>query len=350
MEQQNIRITHHSKRVAFPKRKVTHEEFLNKQYKGYERTWSVYPDKTLYESEVLFYEKQYGEFLRITNERHRKARNYSRVVNIKDLYARDRWAPDILELKIGSKKDKISKELLMECTNEYVQWLRKWGWEHKQVLHILNILVNDTLPYTAEIRMVWDYEEDGIRRVSRAKALEIANISLPDPLKEEDRENNRKATFDLFSREMFYTICERKGIPVERQAKIYTLKKADKKKEEVTKQYNETIERIDEMVLIEACFPENWKESAEYTENGTVAMTRDDFYLLKMRAALCELYCEKEKERKDTLRKLVKNNQKAARMAEEELLENKRLSRDLMALRVGLIKQGIRISETEGMR
>ena len=347
MGQQNIRITHHSKRVVFPKRKVTHEDFLNKQYKGFERIWTIYPEETLYDSEILFYKNQYGKFLKSSNEKHKKARNYSRMIKIKDLYARDRWSPDILELKIGSKKDKIPKELLIECTTEYLQWLRKWSWEHNQVLHILNVLANNTMPYTVEIRMVWDYEEDGIRKVSRAKALEVADIPLPDPSLPESRANNRKTSFDSISRAMFYSICERKGIPVERQAKIYTLEKADQKKEEVKNLYHETIGRIDEMVLIEACFPENWIESTEHIDNGMVAMTRDDFYLLKMRAALSELYGEKEKESKSLLRKLVKNNQKTEQMAEEELLENKKLARELMALRVGLIKQGIRISETE---
>lgn len=198
--------------------------------------------KDFKQSELDFYKKNYGEALKLSNEKKRKQRHYEKVKKIEDIYNGARTRPEELILQIGDKNNNINIGLFEDCVFEYLEELQKWNGEHGNHMAILNYAIHhdETSPHL-HLRRVWDYrDENGNLQINQNKALEAAGIEPPDPSKPISRYNNRKMTFDAMMREKWLDICEKHGLQVEREP----IK--DKKRNMSVKEYKDykDVERI----------------------------------------------------------------------------------------------------------
>lgn len=219
-------------------------------------------DKPLHEYEKEFYERRYGESLRITNEKYLKQRHPEKVKTIDDMLktysgkafnGKDRpnpTAPEEIIIQVGNMHDNIDHEVVRACFNEYSMALIQFAKEHNENIHLLDMSLHmdEAVPHL-HIRRVIDYtDEQGLHRVGQIKGLEQAEIPLPDPTKPRSRFNNRKMTIDAQMREKFIEICKSHGLEIEEIPEQG--KKHNRTKEEVIA---ESLEKQEEQQkLIEA--------------------------------------------------------------------------------------------------
>jgi DNA-binding transcriptional MerR regulator len=187
------------------------------------------PDKPIREYEKAFYEKQYGESLRKTNENYIKQRHPERCKTVDDMLKQydgktfqgkprpNPLAPEEIIIQVGSSKNDINPETAKHCLRDYSLELLKFCQEHNENIHILDMSLHmdEAVPHL-HIRRVIDYmDEQGLCRVGQIKGLEQAEIPLPDPSKPRSRFNNRKMTIDKIMRDKFIEICKAHGLEIE---------------------------------------------------------------------------------------------------------------------------------------
>lgn len=214
--------THHGrvKSSAHNDRKFDIEKAdnINEELTEKNKYFCCYKGMSFEDAEKRFYEEHFKTALEKTNENYIKNGHRERVKSIDDLLTAKRTMPEETVLQVGSVKDgTVSGQQLASIYVEYQKQLLKWSKEHGEPFKVLNsaLHVDEAVPHIHE-RRVWTYTDDkGVEHINMSKALEKADVPLPDPDKEPGRYNNRKMTFDSMCREMWLDICRNRGIEVE---------------------------------------------------------------------------------------------------------------------------------------
>lgn len=167
------------------------------------------------------YKELFGNSLETRNERYRKQRHSERCRTINDLYRDPKKCPFEMVLQIGKAGDGISdkekSELSKKINLEFVKELHKrYG---------RNFVPLDISGHYDEISIHWHYRgvfvfqgKDGLEP-NQSKALEKMGIERPDKTKPVSKHNNPLMTFTAETRELYYQICERHGLEIDREVK-----------------------------------------------------------------------------------------------------------------------------------
>lgn len=201
------------------------------------------------QSMLEYYKAHYSDALEAQNEKHRARRQYKRVRKMEDVLKNTTTAPDECLIQIDNirtrKDELITAEALQRVTERVIQEMNDWSAAHGNHLHVLNyaVHVDETSPH-AHIKRVWDCVDDnGNLTIAQDKALEASGIERPNPNKRDDRDNNRKMTFDAMYREWVIKAFEAEGYEVEREPLPNTEHKS-------TKAYaREQFERLQELEI-----------------------------------------------------------------------------------------------------
>lgn len=189
--------------------------------------------------ELEFYKSRYMDMLNLQNEKHRSARNYSRIKTIENFYNSKKYCPTDEVIQYGHFGNKnLKKEDFEKMINEFVDWKINWSKNHGNHLHILNFSINfDKTPH-GHIRQIWDYKDsDGIIKIGQEKAMKQSGLKLPNPKEPESRFNNRSITFTKICREKWIDICEKYGYEVEKDPL------PNKKQHETIQQYRNRLDQ-----------------------------------------------------------------------------------------------------------
>ena len=189
--------------------------------------------------ELEFYKNRYMDMLNIQNEKHRLARNYSRVKSIEDIYNSKKYCPTDEIVQYGHINGFLpNKEDFKNMIDEFVNWKINWSKNHGNHLHILSFSINlDKSPH-CHIREIWDYiDEDGVVKIGQEKAMKQSGLKLPNPKEPESRYNNRSITFTKICREKWMNICEKYGYEVERDPL------PNKRQHETSQQYRDRLDQ-----------------------------------------------------------------------------------------------------------
>lgn len=173
---------------------------------------------TLTESEIDFYTENYGEELAIRNEKYRKKGNYAKVKTIEEVYNSPRYKPTEEIVQYGHAGGVVpDKETFGRMMTDYINWKIEWSKVHGGHLHVLNYACHydETTPH-AHVREVWDYEDNGVKKIAQEKGMECAGLELPDPTKKPSQHNNRGMVWTALCRTKWQDICEQYGYDVER--------------------------------------------------------------------------------------------------------------------------------------
>ena len=167
------------------------------------------------------YKELFGNSLEARNERYRKQRHSERCRTINDLYRDPKKCPFEMVLQIGKAGDGISDsekaELSKKINLEFVKELHKrYG---------RNFVPLDISGHYDETSIHWHYRgvfvfkgKDGLEP-NQSKALEKMGIERPDKTKPVSKHNNPLMTFTSETRELYYQICERHGLEIDREVK-----------------------------------------------------------------------------------------------------------------------------------
>lgn len=208
-----------------------------------------YADRTFEEMELEYYKNNYSEELNRINENYRKRRKYKQMKKMEDWLKNDpKRMPEEIILQVGNVKGTIDQNILMDCAKEF---FRKVDKKYSSNFHMLDLALHmDEQTPHIHGRGVFDYEEDGTKKIGTDKALEQLGIERPDPTKKVSRYNNRMQTFTEELRKEWYEILEEHGIEINKNTiptKHKDLEDYKRQQEEILqngKEYKKAIEDI----------------------------------------------------------------------------------------------------------
>lgn len=214
-----MRLTMHNGRNGYARHNDRQFDYEKAEHIDAEKTkqnlyYCCYKNMPFQEAELKFYYENYGADLQRKNENYLKQRHAERVKTIEQIYEDKKTRPMEQIFQIGSRKDgTIDGRTFNKCLHDYLQEIQRWSMEHNNCLHVLSVAVhNDETTPHAHIRFVFDYEENGLRKLGQNEALKRAGIEPPEPSKKISRFNNRITTATQTFRTIAQDICRGYGV------------------------------------------------------------------------------------------------------------------------------------------
>ena len=163
---QGVRVVHHATRVAFPSDRGEARLYFSRLREGYDQFYCWNGRRDLYQSEMDFYCKRYDTWIAARNFAASKNRHKERTVTVRGLHGKARTCPEELTVQLTLENDGQlpDQRTFRSCMQAYVDWMKQWGTENGDSLHVLGAYIANVL-CKAVIRRVWGYDEDdGIRK------------------------------------------------------------------------------------------------------------------------------------------------------------------------------------------
>lgn len=157
------------------------------------------------DAEQAWYDQNYSEQLSSTNDNYAKNGHSERQMSMADFRQKSRYAPEEVIMQVGKVGDCPSAEKLLQIFRSWLTSVKSWNYHHDEHMHILDWALHTDEQGAPHIhlRRVWDYydSKDGTWKIGQEKALEQAGVPLPHPDQPIGRFNNRKMTFDSWTRD-----------------------------------------------------------------------------------------------------------------------------------------------------
>ena len=198
------------------------ERTINNVYWFWDQDEQIGPDEDLSRMEyaerfsgceLRFYQQRFREALDEQNERHVKARNYSRIKTMEDWVNGPNTRCEETVLQIGNRHTEVDPADLVAAVGQLLRFMDEWSRDHGEPFAVLDVAGHmDEGSYHVQLRRVWQYrDERGVWKIGQNKALEAAGVPLPDPAQPSGKFNNRKMTFDAMIRAKWIEICRSFG-------------------------------------------------------------------------------------------------------------------------------------------
>jgi len=165
--------------------------------------------------EQIYYQQNYSDYVMAQNERNEKTRHTERNRSVDDILKNTKTCPEETVYQIGNIDSSVTGETLCKVSVELMQQIEEKYGEH---VHILDwaLHLDEATPHIHE-RHVFDCENTyGEICPQQEKACELLGFELPDPTKKKSRNNNRKMSYDAECRRIFFEICEKYGLHLDR--------------------------------------------------------------------------------------------------------------------------------------
>ena len=171
------------------------------------------------EYEKRRYKELFEDSLEARNERYRQQRHKERCRDIESLYRDTKKCPFEMILQVGKVDDEMSHEQKAELSKKInIEFIKEM---HKR--YGKNFIPLDLSGHYDEVSVHWHYRavfvyqgKDGLEP-NQSKALEELWIERPDMTKPVGKRNNPLMTFTAEARELYYQICERHGLEIDRE-------------------------------------------------------------------------------------------------------------------------------------
>lgn len=225
------------------------------------------------EFEKRRYKELFSESLEAKNQRYIRQRHKERCKDIENLYRDPKKCPFEMILQIGKSDDSLTFEEKAELSKRVnIDFIREM---HKRFG--ANFVPLDLSGHYDEISPHWHYRavfvyqgKDGLEP-NQSKALESMGIERPDKTKPIGKHNNPLMTFTEEARTLYYEICERYGLEIDREVKNPSQKHKEAlehKCEMLEKEVQEKDLALEQMTKqLQFITKEAEKESARYKTN-----------------------------------------------------------------------------------
>lgn len=179
-----------------------------------------YKGMTFEEMELEYYKRNYSEALKEQNNKYIKKGQKDRLKTIEDwAYNDKKKMPDEIILQIGNKDEHYDGETLLICLEDFRKIVEnRYGKNFKMFNMVLHVDEKNGTPH-AHLRGVFEYEENGIKKIGTDKALKSLGIQPPKPHEKIGRYNNRKQTFTDDIRKIWYEVIKSHGIEIDEEVK-----------------------------------------------------------------------------------------------------------------------------------
>ena len=166
--------------------------------------------------ELAFYEEHFGNYIMKQNERHVKARHPKRCKEAKDVLKNKKTCPEETIYQLGTLDQHASAETLVEIFEELKkEFEERFGTN----VHIIDwaLHMDEATPHIHERHVFEATNQYGEIEPKQEAALAELGFELPNPDKDQSRNNNRKMTFDAACRTMYLDICKRHGLELDEE-------------------------------------------------------------------------------------------------------------------------------------
>ena len=173
------------------------------------------------EFEKRRYKELFSDSLEAKNERYIKQRHKERCRDVEDLYRDPKKCPFEMILQIGKADDSLAFEEKAELSKRVnIDFIREMHKRYGANFILLNLSGHyDEVSVHWHCRAVFVYQgKDGLEP-NQTKALESMGIQRPDRTKPIGKHNNPLMTFTEEARNLYYEICERYGLEIDREVK-----------------------------------------------------------------------------------------------------------------------------------
>ena len=190
------------------------------------------------DSELKFYEENFGNFIKKRNEKNKKNNNYDRIADAKKIKNMERYAPEEVIFQIGNE-DNFNQEDFNTFLKVYTDFI-DWYTEEYPDIKLLNagVHVDETTPHIHLRQVYTAYDKDGNLFPSQTECLKNMGIQRPDPTKKKTKYNNPKVTFSQRNRNKLLELCEEYGLEVETEP-LYGGKKHQEKNDFIIQKQEE---------------------------------------------------------------------------------------------------------------
>ena len=168
--------------------------------------------------EANFYEKQYTGYIEGQKARNAKSRHKKRDRTTEDIRHNRKTCPEETIYQFGCNGNGATSEQLMAIVTEFMDWFAE---QYGERVHIIDWAMHlDERTAHIQERHVFDcINEYGEVEPQQERALDQLGIPLPNPEKEQGRNNNRKMTFDAVNRQKLIEIAKEHGLEIEEEVK-----------------------------------------------------------------------------------------------------------------------------------
>ena len=275
------------------------------------------------EFEKRRYKELFSDSLEAKNERYIKQRHKERCRSIEDLYHDPKKCPFEMILQIGKSDDDMSFEEKAEISKRVnIDFVREMHKRYGKNFVPLNLSGHyDEISLHYHYRGVFVYQgKDGLEQ-NQSKAMESLGIERPDKTKEVGKHNNPLMTFTEEARNLYYDICERYGLEIDREVKNPSQKHKETlehKCEMLEKEVQEKDSALEQMkTQLQSITREANKESERYKANKIQA-EREEIRAINNAELAEKLIIKKVKQNKDdTISIGLKQYQEATAIVQE---------------------------------
>lgn len=190
------------------------------------------------ESELKFYEENFGNFIKKRNKKNKKNNNYDRIADAKKIKNMKNYCPEEVIFQIGNQ-DNFSDEDFNKFLNVYTDFI-DWYTEEYPDIKLLNagVHLDETTPHIHLRQVYTAIDKDGDMFPSQTECLKNMGIERPDPTKRKSKYNNPKVTFSQKNRDKLLEICEEYGLEIETEP-LYGGKKHTEKNDYIIEKQEE---------------------------------------------------------------------------------------------------------------
>lgn len=189
---------------------VDNAQHIDKTRSNQNCYFCCYDNMSFEEAERKFYQEHFGSALDQQNEKHKKARQVSRIKSIDDYRTSEKTCPEEQILQVGKVGSTISADLLQDIITEQLRWEEE---RFPQVVLLdVALHLDETTPH-AHVRKVWvGHDKNGNEVVSQAKALKEMGVENGAGT----RYDNAKIRYTEECRKHFEEVCKTHGIVLDR--------------------------------------------------------------------------------------------------------------------------------------
>ncbi len=168
------------------------------------------------EIELVFYENNFGDYVKAQNERHLKARHPDRCKTVEDVLKNKKTCPEETIFQLGTMDDHASSDLLVKVFEEFKDEFELRFGSNIQILD-WSLHMDEATPHIHERHVFFSENRYGEIEPKQEEALKQLGFELPEPNQKRSRNNNRKMVFDSACRVMFLDICKKHGLQLEEE-------------------------------------------------------------------------------------------------------------------------------------
>ena len=165
---------------------------------------------TFKSAEQIYYANEFKEMIEVINSRAEKQRHYERKTTVEKLLSSIKTMPEETIFQLGNAEEQGDINAFCDVFADFVNWHNEKFGENIKILDF-SLHRDETTPHI-HMRKVYQYTENGIKKIGQNKALEELGYKITG---KRSRRNNVKIEYTSDCRNKLVELFQERGIELE---------------------------------------------------------------------------------------------------------------------------------------